>query len=231
MPSDRELLDEQIAYYRARAPEYDEWFNRTGRYDRGAEQRARWFREIGIAETALRSMGPLGDVLELACGTGLWTRHLAAISRRVLAVDAAPEAIAINRDRLRADNVAYVVSDIFTPSVATRVDVVFFSFWLSHVPPDRFDSFWRTVRSSLRPSGRVFFLDSLRDPSSAAVDHERVAGSSVARRRLNDGREYRVVKVFYEPLDLERRLCALGWRGTVRSTDHYFFWGSMEPSE
>ena len=31
------LLCEQIAYYRARAGEYDEWFLRQGRYDRGSE--------------------------------------------------------------------------------------------------------------------------------------------------------------------------------------------------
>ena len=128
-------------------------------------------------------------------------------------------------------NVDYGVMDIFAPSVATRVDLMFFSFWLSHVPPERFDSFWRTVRSSLRPRGRVFFLDSLRDPSSTAVDHELADGLEVARRRLNDGREYRVVKVFYEPPDLERRLISLGWRGTVQSTGRYFLWGSMEPAE
>lgn len=33
------LLHHQIAYYRARATEYDEWFYRQGRYDRGPEVR------------------------------------------------------------------------------------------------------------------------------------------------------------------------------------------------
>ena len=31
------ILQEQIDYYRARAAEYDEWFNRQGRYDRGPQ--------------------------------------------------------------------------------------------------------------------------------------------------------------------------------------------------
>lgn len=34
------LLAEQLAYYRARAGEYDQWFLREGRYDRGPEHRA-----------------------------------------------------------------------------------------------------------------------------------------------------------------------------------------------
>ncbi len=39
-PPDDELLGEQAAYYRARAPEYDDWWQRTGRYDRGPEATA-----------------------------------------------------------------------------------------------------------------------------------------------------------------------------------------------
>jgi len=41
---DRDLIDEQVGYYRARASEYDRWFQRLGRYDLGAEENARWFR-------------------------------------------------------------------------------------------------------------------------------------------------------------------------------------------
>ncbi len=68
---DRRLLDEQLAYYRARSGEYDEWFLREGRYDRGPEQRAEWFKEVAEVEAALHAAGPRGNVLELACGTGL----------------------------------------------------------------------------------------------------------------------------------------------------------------
>ncbi len=37
MPSENHdrFVKEQIAYYQARAGEYDEWFFRQGRYDRG----------------------------------------------------------------------------------------------------------------------------------------------------------------------------------------------------
>jgi hypothetical protein len=71
MSSDEALIREQIAYYRARADEYDEWWTRSGRYDRGPDQRARWLTEIGVIERALAAQAPLGDVLELACGTGI----------------------------------------------------------------------------------------------------------------------------------------------------------------
>ena len=224
--SDKRLND-QIEYYRARAPEYDEWFFRQGRYDRGPEHRAEWFAEIATVKTALDASINHGRVLELACGTGLWTRHLAETNAHVVAVDASPEAIAINRERVRSDTVEYLVTDLFswTPSPAV-FDAVFFGFWLSHVPPDQFERFWGMVRTVLKPDGRVFFVDSLREDSSTARDHEPLDGSGVVRRKLNDGREFEIVKVFYEPLVLERWLSGHGWHADVHATGKFFLYGS-----
>jgi demethylmenaquinone methyltransferase/2-methoxy-6-polyprenyl-1,4-benzoquinol methylase len=160
------LLDEQLAYYRARAGEYDEWFLRTGRYDRGPAHRAEWFAEVAAVEAGLREAGPRGHALELACGTGLWTRHLIAHAARVTAVDGSPEVIALNRERLGSDRVEYVVADIFAWRPAGAFDFVLFAFWMSHVPPSRFEEFWTLVRGALRPGGRVFFVDSLAEPVS-----------------------------------------------------------------
>lgn len=224
------LLENQVAYYRARAGEYDEWFLRQGRYDRGPEQRSAWFREVAVVEAALRADVRDGDVLELACGTGLWTRHLAATNNRVVAVDASPEVLAINRDRVRSGNVEYVDADLFEWKPAGTFDAVFFAFWLSHVPPGRFDAFWRTVRAAVKPGGRVFFVDSLLEQSSTARDHDPLDASGIVKRRLNDGREFEIVKVFYDPAVLERRLTNAGWKGSVRSTGTFFLHGSVTPA-
>ena len=80
-----DLLQEQIQYYRERASEYDEWFFRQGRYDRGENHRHEWFSEVSEVETALWAAVPSGDILELACGTGLWTQHLAPFATRLTA--------------------------------------------------------------------------------------------------------------------------------------------------
>ena len=72
---DRNILQEQIRYYRARAPKYDEWFFRQGDYDHGEAHRQKWFEQIAQAESALRNEKPEGDVLELAAGTGLIGRE------------------------------------------------------------------------------------------------------------------------------------------------------------
>ena len=227
---DARLLKDQIEYYRARASEYDEWFFRQGRYDRGPRHRAQWLAELAVVEGALRDELPAGSVLELACGTGLWTRHLAERHSRVVAVDASPEVIAINRERLKSDRVTYVVGDLFSwVPPRGQFDAVFFGFWLSHVPVAQFDALWMTVRAALKPEGRAFFVDSLLEPESTARDHGPLDESGVVRRRLNDGREFNVVKVFYEPEELQRRLAERGWTGWVRSTGRFFLYGSVGP--
>ena len=222
---EKQIVEGQIAYYRARADEYDQWFLRQGRYDQGPEHRARWFQELAIVEIALRGEVRDADVLELACGTGLWTRHLAETNARVVAVDASPEVLAINRARVRSANVEYVEADIFSWKPTDTFDVVFFSFWLSHVPPGQFDAFWDIVKAALKPGGRAFFVDSLLEQSSTARDHGLLDQSGVVRRRLNDGREFDIVKVFYDPAELEHRLLQRGWSGWVRAAGTFFLHG------
>jgi SAM-dependent methyltransferase len=230
---DRPLLDDQIAYYRARAPEYDGWWFRTGRFDRGAANNAAWHAETAIVERAVDGMlakAQPARVLELACGTGLFTRRLAPRVAAITAVDASPEVIAINRGRVDEANVTYVQADLFAFEPEARYDCVFMSFWLSHVPHARFDAFWAMVRGALAPGGFAYVVDSAHDPTSHAVDHptpDRHAG--VVTRRLDDGREFRIVKVFWEPPKLEASLRKAGFDAQMDATARYFIYGDARP--
>ena len=216
-----ELLAEQVSYYRARAAEYDDWWFRRGRYDNGPEWNARWFAEVAEVEGALDRFDARGDVLELACGTGLWTRHLASTAGRLTAVDASPEVIELNRSRVGDAAVEYLRADIFDLRLPDRYDVCFFGFWLSHVPEERFAEFWEGVGRALRPGGRVFFVDSGIGRSDRV--HTRDRSPETELRRLSDGREFRIVKRYHEPPELEQRLAELGFGVTVSTTGH----GSM----
>lgn len=221
--ADREILDQQIDYYRARAGEYDEWFARTGRYDRGEDHTRKWFAEVAVVERALEAANPRGRCLELACGTGLWTRKLAEHCDSITAVDASPEVIAINRERATAGNVEFVQADLFAwEPEEDAYDFIFFSFWLSHVPQERFDAFWAMVARALAPGGTVFLLDNLHNPASTATDHEKPGAEGLVERKLNDGRRFRIVKLFYEPEALERRLASLGWQAKAAASGEFF---------
>jgi SAM-dependent methyltransferase len=203
-----QLLVEQVAYYSARAAEYEDYaIHGPG----GSELVA-----------ALECFRPVGHVLELACGTGLWTELLVRHATSVTAVDASSEMLAIASARVSDERVRFIQADLFTWGPDRRYDVVFFGFWLSHVPLERFESFWSLVSDCLETDGRVFFCD-----DGCRTPDELIYGdsSSVIRRRLNDGTSYRAVKVPHEPKRLEERLAGRGWRVTVTQTSGPFFWG------
>lgn len=228
---DPALLAGQVAYYRARAREYDAWWYRTGRFDRGAANNRAWRADVAVVESAVDAMltkARPSHVLELACGTGLFTRHVARFADHVTAIDAAPEVIAINRERVAAANVEYVEADLFDWQPNSRYDCVFMSFWLSHVPHARFAAFWTMVRRALAPDGFAYVIDSAHDPTSTAADHptpDRRAG--IVTRRLDDGREFRIVKIFYEPAPLIASLAALGFTARIGQTARYFIYGDV----
>ncbi|NMO51783.1 class I SAM-dependent methyltransferase [Actinoplanes sp. TBRC 11911] len=199
-------LSEQREYYRQRAPEYDEWWQARGRYAKSPSEEAKWFADVDEVTRALDSFGPGGDVLELAAGTGWWTARLARQASRVTAVDAAPEALAINRART-SGNVVYVQADLFEwEPPADGFDVVFFAYWLSHVPADRLAAFQRKVSAALRPGGRIFLIDS--------YHHERLPDDR-QQRELNDGRRFEVVKRYWQPAELR---ALPGWDLTAHVT-------------
>jgi SAM-dependent methyltransferase len=206
-------LDDQIRYYRARAPEYD--VTAYGNLDKVQP------RIIG----AVDALQPSGRTLELACGTGVWTEHLASRVSSLVAVDAAPEAVALARDR--APTVQFVIADIFGLGLRERVDTVFFAAWLSHVPSDRFNEFWAHVATLVRPDGRVLFVDEaateMHKESFVPGEHE------VAERVMNDGSVHRLIKIYWSPAELQLRLSELGWDAEIRQYDDRWFIGTARP--
>ena len=228
--ADARIVEQQISYYRARAYEYDEWFFRHGRHDRGIEWNRAWFSEVEEVREELSRFHPAGEVLELACGTGLWTEQLARYADHITAVDASPEVLKLNRDRLRDERVRFVRADMFGWRPDVAYDVVFFGFWLSHVPPERFEEFWGLVGSTLKPGGRVFFVDSLRAETPAEKNRRSAPEDHMTLRKLNDGREFRIAKVFHDPEELSSRLHGLGWNVRVCTTENHLLYGFGEPS-
>ena len=219
-PGVESLLSEQRRYYRARAPEYDDWWFRRDRYTLDDEARARWLADIAELESELERFGPAGEVLELAAGTGIWTAQLARYANRVTAVDASPEVLERNRAKVGPDAaVEHVVADLFAWEPARVYDVYFFSFWLSHVPRARLAGFWEMVGRALGPDGRVFVIDNAHpDVGDAHHTHTLGGGDEIARRNLADGREYEIVKRFWSTAELEAELAALGWQLAARET-------------
>jgi SAM-dependent methyltransferase len=217
------LLDEQKRYYAERAGEYDDWWYRRGRYELGADALARWRADVAEAERALEAFASGGSALELAAGTGIWTRRLVRLAQRVVAVDANRETLALN-----TSDAELVQADVFAWRPEERFDLVFFSFWLSHVPHERFDEFWTLVRSALRPGGRVFLVDSgAGDSAHTGTDQ----ADEQETRSLSDGRTFRIVKRRWGRAELSARVRPLGFALELHDTAHgHFLYGGGAPA-
>ena len=202
------VLGEQKDYYRAVAAEYGD--------------HAILFGDAGLP-VVVDTFRPAGRVLELACGPGAWTPQLLRHADSVTAVDASAEMLAIAADQVTDKRVRFIHADLFAWEPDGRYDVVFFGFWLSHVPLERFEAFWSLVGRCLQPHGRVLFVDDAYRPPDELVYGE---SSHFVRRRLNDGTAFRILKLPHTPAELERRLKELGWQVEVRSAEAPFFWGA-----
>jgi len=214
-----DLLSEQKRYYAERAPEYDDWWYRRGRYELDPGALARWQADVAEAEAALGAVVAGGTVLELAAGTGIWTRKLVELADRAVAVDANAETLALNTPEAEL-----VRADVFAWEPAERFDLVFFSFWLSHVPEERFDEFWSLVRAALDPGGRVFLVDSGAG-DTAHTGTDQVDGEET--RALADGRTFRIVKRRWAPDELAERVLPLGFELELHDTanGHFLYGG------
>ena len=203
------ILREQSRYYEDRAPEYDDVWYRRGIYDLGPEANRRWFQETARLEAALDDFAPSG-VLELAAGTGLFTRHIAPHATRLIAIDAAASALAINRDRLGDDHIEYVQADLFEwePPDGVRFDAIVFAFLISHVLPERFDEFWHRLAVARARRSRVLLRRS-RGCRTPSVDDR---GHRARRPRIRAQAAHGRAGVH----DREGVLRAGGTRGTTR---------------
>ena len=222
-------LLEQKDYYRARAPEYDDWFLRLGRYDRGEDATRRWFEQVHEVRQSLRALSlDEKNVLELAPGTGIWTEELCTRVAHLTAVDSSREMITLNRQRLgsRADKVTYIEADLFEWHPTREFDAVVFCFWISHIPVGRIDEFLSNIVKMLRPCGTVFFLDARKESTSTAVDHVLPSrDSELMTRRLDDGREFTIIKNFWTAAALVEKCTRVGLTVEVHETADYFQFG------
>jgi SAM-dependent methyltransferase len=234
VPPDVKATDrdaEMLAYYEARAPEYDDWYLRRGRYERGPVHDAAWNAELDVAGRWLDALPIQGEIVELAAGTGWWSPLLASKGELSM-YDGASAPLDRARERLVAHRLrAHLhVRDAWAEP-DRPVDALFTGFWLSHVPRERLDAFLGLARRWLKPGGIYAFIDSRPDPQSSAIDHPTPADDA-SIRRLDDGREFTVVKVYYEPAELEAALARAGFEAaSVTTTGRFFLTGSARAGE
>jgi demethylmenaquinone methyltransferase/2-methoxy-6-polyprenyl-1,4-benzoquinol methylase len=204
-------IRDQIAFYREQAQQSPSIGG-----DDGVQDLLRDYWEDPEVRDLVRSCcPPSARALELASGAGRYTAALLGVCQHITAVDTSTEMHEINKSRHGDARIKYVVADLFEYQPEGDYDLIFAGYWLSHVPPGRFESFWSMLGDALAPGGHVVMVDDgVRDADGSEHFADDPTGGA-DRRRLEDGRQFTIVKMTYSPRDLEARLADLGWRATV----------------
>ncbi len=154
-------------------------------------------------------------VLEIACGTGWWTRHGAAQAAHWRATDLNPETFAVAQAKPMPGSVQFQTVDAYTlaelgDTAQCSFDAAFAGGWWSHVPLQRLRPWLDTLHGRLAPGATVVFLDNSFVPtSSTPISRSDAAGNTYQQRPLDDGSSHEVLKNFPTP---EAAISALGPR-------------------
>jgi ubiquinone/menaquinone biosynthesis C-methylase UbiE len=215
-----EMIKEQLAYYSAVASQYDRGALEIAQ---NPDYQAAWA-EWSAMQKAVQQLGRGLKVLEIACGTGVWTQSLLPISASITALDGSPQMIEQHRAKFGNDSrLHYQLVDLFTwqPDPDQQYDLVFFSFWISHIPQELLSEFLEKVYRAVRPGGQVFLID---EPGGGKLLSGATDDGVQQTRQLEDGSTYRVVKVYYDPYLVHHALEQIGFEQVNSTVGGHFFY-------
>jgi protein-L-isoaspartate O-methyltransferase len=195
------LITERSAeYYAKSAAHHDRVYDK-------AERQADLAAMRGHVADAVRGH----HVLELACGTGYWTRILAESAEAVTATDINPEMIALAQLRaLPADKVTLRVADAWhLPEDIGSYTAVFIGTWWSHVKREEQERFLAQLRSRLGGDIVIILLDDAYvEGSSETVARTDMEGNTYQIRTAPDGMRYEIPKTYPSDSALRKKLAS-----------------------
>jgi ubiquinone/menaquinone biosynthesis C-methylase UbiE len=185
----RRVVDESMRrYYDQRAHEYDDWWLGRGLF--AGRPRPGWSEEVDELVSVIGSLPP-ARTLDVACGTGMLTRHLPG---EVVALDQSDAMVAVAAERM--PGVRVVQGDaVPLPFDDGEFERVFTSHFYGHLLPDERERFLGEAR---RVARELVVVDSaLREDVQPEEHQERV---------LSDGSRHTVYKRFFAPEELAAEL-------------------------
>lgn len=188
------MVDAMHAYYSARAP-----------YMAKVVDLQPSGQVLEIVE-ALKGAAKDKDVLEVACGTGYWTRHVAPISRQTIATDFSDEMLAAARSQ-RVPRAKFVTDNAYALSNVNKrsFDLGYAMHWVSHIPMARWEEFFAAFHARLRPGATVVLADDIRRMDDTDPYYSKLADRDTYEvRRLPDGTTYEIVKTYFSPESLRQ---------------------------
>jgi len=209
--SDHKRIREINVYYDRRAPWHDGYLS----YESNEKMEERLGPIIRRVEPFIEKR----DLLEIACGTGIWTQVLTKRAKSVTAGDISQSMIAIARDKhYQGVQPTFVVADAYRlDKIDGSFDVAFMADWWSHVPRQHLRSFLERLHRKLHKNANVVAVDMMaRDDPEGSVVRVDEDGNRLHRRTLPDGSRFEIVKNYFTHRELSNVIAAY--------TDETHYW-------
>jgi SAM-dependent methyltransferase len=207
-------MGELAEYYRERAAEYDAVYAKPERQQ-----------DLARLHGLLPPLVAGRRVLEVAAGTGYWTRVLSGSAAAITATDLNAETLELARAReYGGAAVTFRLADACAlGQVPGEFDTAFVGFFWSHVLRGDLARFVAGLRARLGPGARLIVLDNSYVPgSNQPISRTTEAGDTYQRRTLNDGRSFEILKNF--PGRAQFTADVTGVADDVRWTQLRYYW-------
>ncbi len=214
-----DISNEMLEYYNERAPEYEDWYDREGIYDKGETLNERWSKDVDHVASVLQKIESQ-SIIEFAAGTGKWTKLLAR-KNQILPTDASSKMLDEN---FKNTGIKGLIIDIYQDlpdALLGKFTACFFGFLISHVPRGKIEALFERIDQALSPpGGQVTILDSYYNPTELnCLSHS----NDIQLRTLKDGRTFRVVKHYFTRVELETMADKYLADWSIEFTKDYFF--------
>ncbi|NHJ84105.1 MAG: class I SAM-dependent methyltransferase [Asgard group archaeon] len=182
-------------YYRKWAPDYEKfYYTCSPELKKGNELTAK------LMKDHLRGR----SVLEVACGTGYWTKILSSVAKEIIATDLLPEVLYYAKLKQYDCSVSFLIADAYNLSLPNySFSGGLANFWFSHIPKERINFFLSDFHKRLQSKSTVFITDNnpqhLPDGRLFSFPND---ANTYRLRTITDGSEHYVLKNYYSKDDL-----------------------------
>lgn len=210
--------DETIEYYQKRAGEYDKVYSRDnpGRQEELADLYA-------LSRDTLEGR----NVLDLGCGTGYWTKIISEQARTIIGVDINSTTLAEAEKKKYRCPVQFIRADAFDlPFANNNFDGLLICYILSHIKRQDMDILARSVKRVIQPGSPAFLCDNnliCELEPDLIWDKEHI--NSYKKRRLENGREYEILKNYFEKEELIEII--RHWGKVEKLTYNRYYWSVL----
>jgi ubiquinone/menaquinone biosynthesis C-methylase UbiE len=188
------MKDELRTYYALRAHEYDALYRKPERQE-----------DLDVLHGHVRRLLHHRDVLEVACGTGYWTRVIAPTARSILATDINPEMLSIAREKnLSNSHVRFHHCDAWgLTGCPGAYNGGLAAFWLSHVHRAGIQEWLSHFCGVLTAGASVVLIDNrFVEGNSTPISTTDSEGNTYQERRLTGGSTHRIMKNYFSAEEL-----------------------------